>query len=104
MRPLLRALLAIATLTIPGWACADDTRPPVASIEVCVREGRTLRAGTAEPSWAGVYDPTAPVQPELLNWTVRGVGCVTYPRAGAPRASCAPGAPRPIVRRTLCQQ
>jgi len=104
-----RALVVALTIVgVLGAACsasvAQDERPPVDPIEVCVDDGEgALSSGTAIPRWAGVYDPRRPVQPELLNWFVAGAGCVSYPGPSARRASCG-GPPRPVVTRVTCQR
>jgi hypothetical protein len=83
---------------------ATSGLPPPA--QVCVeQEGGALVPGTAEPSRAGVYDPSMPIVPEHLNWMVEGLGCVTYPGRATRTASCASAAePAPVVTRTLCAQ
>lgn len=84
---------------------AQDERPPVAPIEVCVDDGHgALWSGTATAGWAGLYDPRRPVRPELLNWMVVGAGCVSYPGPYARRASCGDGAARAVVTRVVCQR
>jgi hypothetical protein len=81
--------------------------PLPAPVHVCIidDDGGPMRAATATPSRAGTYDPHAPIDPALLNWTVEGVGCVSAP-VGLPReASCLPdGGAVPVVHRQRCGQ
>jgi len=70
--------------------------------DVCVGPIDALRRHRAVPSRAGVYDPAEPIQGEHLNWTVDGLGCVTYPALSSV-VSCE-GAPLPWVATMLCQR
>jgi hypothetical protein len=104
--PLLLALCARPPAPPPATTPAAAFESTVARdlpapVVVCVGG----REGTATPSRAGVYVQGAPVDPTHLNWTVAGVGCVTYPgRAGVTRVNCGGVEARPAVERVLCQQ
>jgi hypothetical protein len=75
------------------------SRPAVAAV-------RVPHVGLATPSRAGIYDPHAPIVPRELNWTVPGVGCVSYPGDATAHDACgvAGGASLPVVHRMLCYQ
>lgn len=75
-----------------------------APVDVClVHEGSRTRA-TAYPSRAGAYDPGAPVDPALLNWSLPNRGCVSPPLANAPRVTCPDPPALPAVTATPCGQ
>lgn len=73
-----------------------------AAQSVCVGPRNALALHVATPSRAGTYDPSMPIQGEHLNWTVPGVGCVTYP--GMSNDAPCGGGSHPWVATTLCQQ
>lgn len=69
---------------------------------VCMGPRAALVVHMATPSRAGSYAPDMRIQGEHLNWTVPGVGCVTYP-ALSTDVPCGGGS-HPWVATTLCQQ
>jgi hypothetical protein len=90
-----------STTTVAA-APSDDSMP--APVDVCLVSDQTRTRATSYPSRAGVYDPTAPIDPALLNWSLPNRGCVSPPLANTPRVPCPDDPPLPAVSVVLCGQ
>ncbi|HCU23996.1 MAG TPA: hypothetical protein DF383_03185 [Deltaproteobacteria bacterium] len=115
--------IAFANFAVVRRSSAQDRRGMTATlpppVKVCLLDGKLLTRqgqalpsvsvplrGLASPSLAGQYDPNK-IDPAGLNWSLPGVGCVTWPGSSTQHDRCGGGAGSPelpVVKRRLCWQ